>query len=167
MGQQPNIEHSRANLPRTELAPPPPQRWRPEKPGLIVSPADLPQGGTFGTTGPDPGWALRLLSLATLPDDDPRLRGLLSGLMVARAAALGRGPTMEDLEAALVLCGYGFEASAEVMESRERWLAAVPHETRPGESAIAEVDRDLLEAKPEQIRWALGHGGRKTAPKPS
>ena len=78
--------------------------------------------------------------------------------MTARAAALGRAPIPEDLNAALVLCGYGFDAPPEVIERRNRWLAAASHEVRPGETAVAEVDRTLIVGKPEQIRWALGHG---------
>ena len=106
---------------------------------------------------PDGGWALRILSEAELPDPDPRLKGVLGGLMTFRAAALGRAPILEDLEAALVVCGYGFDAPPEVIDRRERWLAAVSHDVRPGETAVAEVDRALIVSKPEQIRWALGH----------
>lgn len=118
---------------------------------------DVPTGGRFGTVGPDPGWALHLLSTADLPDDNPRLRKVVTGLMLARAAALGRAPVTEDLEVALMLCGYFDDPPTDVLERRERWLRAVPHELRPGETAVAEVDRELLVMKPEQIRWALKH----------
>jgi hypothetical protein len=80
--------------------------------------------------------------------------------MTARAAALGRAPIKEDLEVALVLCGYGFEAIPELIAKRERWMAAVPHETRPGETAVSEMDRELMTNKPEQVRWALAHAER-------
>ena len=157
MGQQPNIEITEGDKPRRVLEPPPARRWRPTKPGLVTSPDELPSGGRFGMAAPDGGWALRILSEAELPDDDPRLKAVLGGLMTARAAALGRAPIPEDLEAALALCGYGFDAPPEVIGRRERWLAAVPHEVRPGETAVAEVDRTLIVGKPEQIRWGLGH----------
>jgi hypothetical protein len=62
----------------------------------------------------------------------------------------------EDIEVALALTGYGYEAADEVAERRERWLAAVPHEIRPGQTAVEEVDRDLLVSKPDQVRRALG-----------
>lgn len=155
MGQQPNIEVTEDEKPREALETPPARRWRPTKPGLITSPDQVPTGGHFGAPGPDAGFALRLLAEAELPDDDPNLRGVLQSLMTARAAALGRGPTLEDLEAGLTLCGYGYEAPQDVVERRERWKAAVPHEQRPGRSAVAEVDRKMLEAKPDQIRQAL------------
>lgn len=167
MGQQPNIEHTEAERPRPVPQPPPPRRWRPTKPGLITSPEETPSGGTFATTGPDAGWALRLLAGADLPDDDPRLRSVLAGLMTARAAALGRAPVLEDLEAGLVLCGYGYGATPEILERRERWLAATAHELRPGATAVAEVDRVLIKSKPEQIRYAQGRSAQRRAPPPS
>jgi hypothetical protein len=111
----------------------------------------------FGTAAPDGGYALRIISASPLPDDDPDLRLVLAALMVARAGALGRGPTHEDLEVALILCGYGFDAKPEVVERRERWLDAVPHDLRPGETAVADVDVEFLVAKPEQVRWGLSH----------
>ncbi len=157
MGQQPNIELSDSDRPRRPLEPPPPAGWRPTKPGSVTSPEDVPHGGRFGSAGPDAGWALHLLAGAELPDPDPRLRKVLEGLVMARAAALGRAPVPEDVEAGLVLCGYGFEASPSVLAGRERWLSAVAHEQRPGALAAAEVDPELIVNKPEQIRWALGH----------
>ena len=158
MGQQPNYEVTEKEKPRAVLETPPARRWRPTKPGLITAPDQVPSGGRFGAAGPDAGFALRLLAEADLPEDDPNLRGVLQGLMTARAAALGRGPTLEDLDVGLTLCGYGFEANREVIDRRERWKAAVPHEQRPGRSAVADVDRDLLTANPEQIRMTLTGG---------
>jgi hypothetical protein len=124
---------------------------------VINSPDQVPRGGRFGAVGPDAGWALHLLSISELPEEDPNLRGVLAGLMTARAAALGRAPIKEDLEVALVLCGYGFEAPPELIAKRDRWIAAVPHEGRPGETAVSEMDRILMLNKPEQVRWALAH----------
>jgi hypothetical protein len=96
-----------------------------------------------------------LLAGTKLPDDDPRLAGVVEGLMMARAARAGRAPVPEDIEVALILCGYGFEAPAEIVERRERWLSAVPHESRPGSTAVADVDPDLIVNKPDKVRWAM------------
>lgn len=159
MGQQPNIHVADGEKPRPVPQPPAAVRWRPVRPGMITAPGQVPHGGHFGNIGPDPGYALHILNLAELPDDDPDLRPVLAALMTSRAAALGRGPIREDLDAALVLCGYGYEAKAEVVERRERWKNAIHHDIRPGESAVSDVDIDLLIRKPEQIRWALGHSG--------
>jgi hypothetical protein len=68
---------------------------------------------------------------------------------------LGRAPVQEDIEVALALTGFGFEASEDVTVRRERWMAAVPHEVRPGQTAVGEVDRELLVQKPHEVRRRL------------
>lgn len=155
MGQQPNLEIGDAEKPRTVPHTPPARRWRPTRPGMITSPQEQPSGGRFGMIGPDPGWALRIVNLTALPDDDPALPPVLGALMTARAAATGRAPSRQDLEAALILCGYGFDAPEEVVARRRRWLDAVRHEVRPGETAVAEVDRGLLVSTPDQIQRSI------------
>lgn len=114
----------------------------------------MPQGPGFGHAGPDPGWAYTVVRRADLPNDDPRLEAVVVGLVLARSSALGRAPIPEDVDAALILCGYGDDAPPEVVERRERWLAAVAHDNRPGATAVGDIDRELITAKPEQIRFA-------------
>jgi hypothetical protein len=160
MGQQPNIEITEAERPRPTPQPPPASRWRPDiKPGIPTSPDEVPSGGSFGQVTPDGGWGLRLINQAELPDDDPDLRDVIGALAMARAGALGRGPVPEDIEVGLALTGFGYEAPDEVTERRQRWLAAVPHEVRPGQTAVGEVDRDLLVKKPDEVRRLLGGSG--------
>ncbi|HEX9762965.1 MAG TPA: hypothetical protein VGA97_07700 [Acidimicrobiia bacterium] len=160
MAQEPNVELTESDRPRRSLEPAPATGWRSSKPGLPKTPEDVPRGGGYGMPGPDPGWAWRVVSAARLPDDHPGLRAVVTGLVMARAAGLGRAAVPEDVEAALVLCGFGEEATSEALARRRRWLAAVPHESRPGATAVAEVDRALLTEKPERIRWALRHGDK-------
>jgi hypothetical protein len=100
---------------------------------------------------------LKIVNHADLPDDDPDLRRVLIGLVLARAAALGRAAVKEDLEAALIICGYDEDAPSGVVERRKRWLDASPHEQRPGASAVAEVDREMLTMKLDRLRYALKH----------
>jgi hypothetical protein len=119
-----------------------------------MGPADVPRGGKFGLVGPDPGWASKVVGAAKLPDESPALRSVILGLVMARAAALGRAAVPEDVEAALVACGFYEEAPANVVARRKRWIAAVAHDSRPGETAVAEMNRALLIDKPERIRWA-------------
>lgn len=157
MGQQPNVELTETDKPRISLEPGPSTRWRAEKPGIPYGPDQVSRGGPFGITGPDPGWAWRVVNAANLPDDDPRLRDVVVGLVMARAAALGRGAVGEDVEAALALCGFGEEDNPELVKRRHRWLEAVAHDKRPGATAVSEVDMSLLIDKPERIRWANRH----------
>lgn len=155
MAQQPNVESTEAHKPRVTLEPGPSVKWRTSKPGVPAGPADVPSGGHFGSAGPDPGWALKLVANADLPSDDPNLASVVTGLVLARASASGRAPVPEDIEVALVLCGFSEDASAGLVERRERWIASAPHDKRPGQTAVADVDRELIVAKADQIRYAL------------
>jgi hypothetical protein len=157
MGQQPNLELTESDLPRRTLQPGPPRRWRPLKPGLVTSPEERPTGGVFGNIGPDPGYALRLISGFELPDDDPDLKSVITGLTMARAALLGRAAVRDDIEVALILCGYWEESPPSLIERRERWLAAAPHDQRPGQTAVAETDPDHLVMKPSDLRYTIRH----------
>ncbi len=157
MAQQPNVEITDAERPRAVLQPGVAVKWRADKPGIPSGPTATPGGGYYGTTGPDPGWGMRLVNQSDLPDDDPDVRKVLSGLVMARAAALGRAPVKEDLEAALILCGYDEDPPVDVVQRRNRWLDASPHEQRPGATAVAEVDKETLMMKPERLRYALRH----------
>lgn len=158
MGQQPNIELEESDLPRKTPEPAPARRWRPTKPGLITSPEEKPTGGAFGNPGPDHGYALRIISSFELPDTDPNLRSVVAGLTMARAAAQGRAPVREDVEAALILCGYGEDLPQSLADRRRGWLEAAPHERRPGQTAVADVEPRLFLMKPGELRYALRHG---------
>jgi hypothetical protein len=104
--------------------------------------------------GPDPGWATKLVRATQLPEDDPALEAVVVALVMTRAAALGRAAVPEDIEAALMVCGFYEEAPPKVISQRRRWVDAVPRDPRPGQTAVTEVDRILLVDKPERIRWA-------------
>jgi hypothetical protein len=157
MAQQPNVEITEAERPRPVPQPGVAVRWRADKPGISDGPTGTVGGGYYGTTGPDPGWGLLIVNNAELPSDDPDLRKVLTGLVLARAAALGRGPIREDLDTALILCGYDEDPPAAVVERRKRWLDASPHEQRPGAGAVAEIDKETLVMKPDRLRYALRH----------
>ncbi len=156
MATQPNIELEAADLPRRSLPLPPSRRWTVEsKPGVVQAPEDVPRGSAFGTPGPDTGWALRIIRLTDGDEHSARVRALLAAVMGARAAALGRGPIREDLDVAKVLCGIGKGLPDYLSERRERWVRALRHESRPGHDALAEIDRDLLEMTPDEVRRAV------------
>jgi len=157
MAQQPNVEITDAERPRTKLEPGPAVKWRFDKPGMSAGPDDVAGGGYFGTTGPDPGWGLKLIAGVELPSDDEHFREVVTGLTLARAAAFGRAPVPEDIDVALALCGYGFEAPDSVVARRKRWIDAAAHDRRPGASAVAEVDKELLRETPGRIHAILRH----------
>ena len=155
MGQQPNVDVDSSDLPRLIPDTDPPRRWRPTRPGVIVRPEQMPWGGAFGTPGPDTGWALKLVRAAELPDRSEGLEFVLAALMAARASHFGRAPLPEDLEVAMILAGFGDGVPADFVERRERWIEATSHERSPGRAAVADIDPDLLELKPEWIKRRL------------
>jgi hypothetical protein len=161
MAQQPNVHFTDSDRPRRSLQPPAARSWRAGKPGIPDSPEDPDRFGPYAAIGPDPGWAVKLVRRAVLPQDDG-IEEVVTGLVMARAAALGRASVPNDIEAALTLLGYGWDAPTEVTEARRRWLGAVPHESRPGESAVGGVDKLLLVESPERIKWAFRHRDQST-----
>lgn len=157
MAQEPNVEITAAEKPRAVPKPGVATTWRADKPGLDTGPDDIPGGGLFGTTGPDPGWGVKLVNNADLPDDDPNVRKVLTGLVMARAAAFGRGAVLDDLEVAFALCGYDEDPPEWVVDRRNRWIEASPHEQREGATAVAEVDKATLMMGLDRLRYALRH----------
>ena len=155
MGQQPNVDVDSSDLPRPTPDTDPPRRWRPTRPGVIVSPDQMRWGGAFGTPGPDTGWALKLVRAADLPERSDGLESVLAALMAARASHFGRAPVPEDLEVAMILAGFGEGLPADFVERRERWIEATAHEPSPGRAAVADIEPDLLELKPEWIKRRL------------
>lgn len=151
MAQQPNVEITEAERPRRIPAPGPAVHWRSTKPGVPTGPGDVPRGAGFGSAGPDPGWALKLVRGTALPDDDPRLVKVVTGLVQARAAAFGRAAIPEDIDVALSLCGYGPKAAPGAEERRRRWLEATAHEQRYGATAVGDVDREELMQRPARV----------------
>ncbi len=58
-----------------------------------------------------------------------------------------------------MLCGYGDNLPEHLIERRRRWIAAVPHEKSKGQTAVAEVEPDLLTQSAERIRYAVNRSG--------
>lgn len=106
MGQQPNVPLGIEDLPRHTAHPAAPGRWKPDRPGDLTTPAAVPSGGSFGSPGPDSGYALKILRDRPLPGGAHHrtdVAAVVAAVMAARAAALGRAPVPGDAEAALVL----------------------------------------------------------------
>ncbi len=127
----------------------------------------MPQSPAFGRPGPDTGWALRLLRFA---DYDrmaagPHADDVLVALMSARASRLGRAPTKEDVEAALVLLGLqpdGLEAETlrVLADHRAAWLHAAAHEWSKGTAALEAIPTALLLETPIHLRTRLNQNPR-------
>lgn len=163
MAQQPNIEIGQEALPPADLDPAPPRRWKPDRPGDIVSPEQMRWGGAFGRPGPDTGWALRLVAeiRPALPaDESPELEMLIATMAAARASLFGRAPVPEDIEVALILLGLEPEGipdqvASELEAGRRKWLKHAAHEKSKGRALLSALPRDVLSLKPLELRHRL------------
>ena len=167
MGQQPNVPLDLSDLPRPRPKTAAARRWSPDRPGDLNSPDQVPWGGAFGTTGPDTGYAAKLVAgrEITLGDDEDRHNAetALAALAGARASRLGRGPTAEDVDVALLLLGYDEEGlPPEVVDDisarRRGWLANLSHNTVALRELVASVAPAVLVATPGELRSRLRSG---------
>ncbi|MGH8923950.1 MAG: hypothetical protein ACRDWA_04800 [Acidimicrobiia bacterium] len=154
MGQQPNIEIGGAELPRPTPEPGPARRWRPTRPGVITSPAQMPKGGAFGTPGPDTGYAFRLIRSSGV-DLTTSQEKVIAALMAARSSHKGRAPVPEDFDVSLVLAGIGEGLPLAIVERGEQWAAATAHEVSAGRRAVTEAGTDLFEFTADEVRRRL------------
>ena len=169
MGQQPNIELEIADLPRPVAHPAPARRWSPQRPGDFDSPEAVPRGTGFGTVGPDPGYANRLVrgrTLVTAPGENAHnARAAVAALAAARAAALGRAPVRGDVDIAILLLGYDATAApadvlATLAQRRAGYLAGISHSARKAAALVDAVDADLLVADVVTVRSTVAAGDR-------
>jgi hypothetical protein len=169
MGQQPNIELEISDLPRPTATPPAARRWKPSRPGDATSPGDVPWGGAFGTPGPDTGFVLRLIKrrdFVLRPHESRKdAEAVLGALAAARASHVGRAPTSEDVDVALLLLGFdGRDVSGAVIEAlgadREEWIAGAAHDGSRVRAVTTAVDRAVLAASPAVIRERMAAGER-------
>ena len=85
--------------------------WRLGRPGEIV-PGDMPQGGLYGNTGPDIGYAYKLIHRVAdklkLVNAESHEDVEAGGIAVAmrRAALSGRAPIVADLDVAFTIWGF-------------------------------------------------------------
>jgi len=166
MGQQPNVELTAAHLPRAVPEPDAARRWRPTRPGMITSPDQMRAGGSFGTPGPDMGYALVIIGQFGDGLSEAQ-RKVVAALMAARASRLGRAPVREDLEVARLIAGIGEGLPANFVERGEAWVVTAEHERVPGRRAVTEAEPELLVLPAGEVRrsirivggWARRSGG--------
>jgi hypothetical protein len=147
VGQQPNVPVGIEDLPRYTGHPGAPGRWKPDRPGDLTVPGDVPTGGSFGTPGPDTGYALRILRGRPLPGSE-HLRSdvvaAVAAVMAARAAALGRAPVPADVEAALALLTLD--------ESALGRMSGIGHDHARLRGLVAAIPAGRLTLPPARLR---------------
>lgn len=140
MGQEPNIPLGVEDLPRATPKPGAPRRWVPQRPGEVGSPAEMPWGGSFGTPGPDIGFAIKIVRSRDLPGGDDRrgdVEAAVVAVMAARASAVGRAPTAPDVDVALDLLGLHSDDAIEALDG-------IAHDSKRLRRLVADIPRDQL-----------------------
>lgn len=167
MGQQPNVPFDMSDLPRPKAKTAPARRWSPGRPGDLDKPSEVPWGGAFGTTGPDTGYAARLLAgraLAVAPNEDPHnAEAAVVAIAGARASHAGRAPISEDVDVALVLLAFDHtglpeDTVADISERRRDWIANLNHDRAAARALVAAIPVTVLVATPAEIRARLRAG---------
>jgi len=167
VGQQPNIELEISDLPRPEPAPAAARRWSPNRPGDLHTPDEVPWGGAYGTTGPDTGFALRMVAQRDLGlaegEHRENAEAIVTAVAAARASHLGRAPTSRDIDAALLLLGLAPEDLPDgvvsgLAEKRKRWGAGAGHDPRRARKVVAGIPMDILAADPMVVRKRMASG---------
>ena len=118
---------------RTADTLPIPDRWEATRPGELAG-LRPPEGRSFGSTGPDQGYALKLakrfedrLQLEAGEHAHEAIAGCM-GVATRRAARFGRAPVIYDLEFAFTLFGFLGDAPKDLIEFRLPYFGAASHD---------------------------------------
>ena len=145
---------------RTADVLPIPDRWEATRPGELEG-LRPPEGRSFGSTGPDQGFALKLakrfesrLELSPGEHAEDAVAGCV-GVALRRAARFGRAPVIYDLELAFTLFGYLGGAPAELIEFRRPYFDAASHDYWDQRDIADLVDEATLALSPADVRGRL------------
>lgn len=164
MGQQPNIEPGMSAAPRSRLGPGVARSWRPDRPAELIAPVDVPSGGLFGVAGPDAGYALKLVAerdLELQPGEHHHdVAAAVAAIACARAAAVGRGPTADDISVGMVILGLdpAVAISDGLLEKRSGWVANAGHDAAKIAGIVADIPEKILELTPAAVAEKIASG---------
>jgi hypothetical protein len=145
---------------RTADTLPIPDRWEATRPGELEG-LRPPDGRSFGNTGPDQGFALKLakrfrdrLELQEDEHAEDAIAGAL-GVALRRAARFGRAPVIYDLEFAYTLFGFLGGAPADLLEFRRPFFDAASHDYWDQRDIADLVKEETLMLSPAEVRSCL------------
>jgi hypothetical protein len=111
-------------------------------------------------TGPDTGYALKLVAgrELVLAEHEHRsdANAAVAAVAAARASLAGRGPTMKDVDAAIIVLGYGEET--ERGAARAAAVAGSGHHPDRIRRVVAGVPADVHEATVDELRERAAAG---------
>jgi hypothetical protein len=160
MAQPDHVPVTPADRVRTTERLPPPKRWTTSRPAELRG-IHPPTGESFGTPGPDQGYALTLatrfrdrLELAPREHAEDAVRAA-TAIALKRASALGRAPVIYDLEFAFTLLGYLGGAPSDLIEFRRKIVEGAAHNYWEQREVADLVREDTLRLSPAEVRSTL------------
>jgi len=100
----------------------------------------MPWGGSFGTPGPDIGFAIRIARTRGIPGPDEHradVEAAIVAVMAARASAVGRAPTNPDFDVAIGLLDLDTDAGFAALDG-------IAHDRKRLSKIVADIPRDEL-----------------------
>jgi hypothetical protein len=126
-----------------------PGAWVPDRPSDF-RPAPAPPGKGFGTTGPDQGYALRLvhrledrLQLAKGEAMQDVVAGCVA-MAMRRAGSFGRAPVLADLEVAFTLAGCLGDPPADLVAWRTHAMRGMGHDHWAETTLVSSIPEPTL-----------------------
>lgn len=129
----------------------------------------MPWGGAYGTTGPDTGYARKLIKERMIPladgEDRHNAEDAIAALVGARASHLGRAPTSSDVDVAMLILGYVHEGLpakliAGLATDRLPRIANLGHDAARERALVASVQVATFAASPGELRSRMEKGER-------
>ena len=145
---------------RTADVLPIPDRWEATRPGELEG-LRPPEGRSFGNTGPDQGFGLKLakrfkdrLELQSGEHAEDAISGCLA-VALRRAAKFGRAPVIYDFELAFTLFGFLGGAPSDLLEFRRPYFDAASHDYWDQRDIADLVAEETLALSPADVRGRL------------
>jgi hypothetical protein len=138
---------------------PPSRRWQAERPGDLV--ASSPQGGLFGSPGPNVGFAYTLAErvaddlVVTEHEHIDDVIPVLAEVAGRRAASFGRAPVIHDVDAAMKLFGYDGSADPAFAKARALLVHEAGHSYYKRRGIVEMVHDELLRKPPGELDAAV------------
>jgi hypothetical protein len=139
---------------------PAPRPWAPDRPADLLR-QEPPEGRSFGSTGPDLGYGLKLahrvaerIEVPAGESADDAVAGcFLCG--TKRSASFGRAPGIYDMEWAFTLWGFLGGAPAELVAYRAPLFRGAAHHYADQRAIVDRVREDTFRLSPADVRGRL------------
>jgi len=153
------VPENTAPNPRSYVSPPSRRAsWQADRPGEIIG--NQPKGNKLGASGPDQGYAYKLVSLfedrliTGKVDQEDAIAGCLA-LAMKRSALFGRAPVVHDLTAAFTIYGFiNSDANPDLVNKREKLFPQVRshHHYSERRHLVDIVDEAFLKKSHDEIK---------------